>query len=49
MVTSTGNQKYLNALEEAEGQDDVQEFFEQLLNTFYEINFYNLLHWQGRV
>ena len=45
-TVKTGALKNIGLLEEAASKDETQEFFEQLLDAFVQINFYNLLHWQ---
>ena len=39
-------QKKILILEEAAAKDDTTEFFEQILDAFKSINFYNLLQWK---
>lgn len=35
------------AFDDAESSDEIEEFFQRLLEVFQKINFYNLLHWQA--
>ena len=37
--------KNIALVEEETNRDETQKFFEELLDAFYQINFYNLLHW----
>ena len=45
VITGGASRTAISALDEAVERDSVQEFFDRLLDAFYQINFYNLLHW----